>query len=106
MDNIEKSILDIFAEERLYNKLENVLQTDEKYQLIEKELEETIDKLEKSGLSREQNKIVDKALSVTNSSGAVYGEVAYKQGRYDGIKLMLEINQISEIEIGYDFSKI
>ena len=46
------------------------------------------------GLSREQNKVVDKAISATNASGAAYGATAYKQGLYDGIRLMSEVNQI------------
>ena len=54
-----------------------------------------MNQLEKAGLSREQNKVVDKALSVTNASGAAYGSTAYKQGLYDGIKLMSEINLLN-----------
>lgn len=38
--------------------------------------------------------MVDKALSATNASEAAYGAPAYKQGLYDGIKLMSEVNQI------------
>lgn len=40
--------------------------------------------------------MVDKALSATNASGAAYGATAYKQGLYDGIKLMSEVNRIGE----------
>ena len=29
-----------------------------------------------------------------NASGAAYGATAYRQGLYDGIKLMLEVKQI------------
>lgn len=66
------------------------------YQSAEKEVDETLKELEKVGLSREQNKVVDKALSATNASGAAYGATAYKQGLYDGIKLMSEVNRISK----------
>lgn len=58
-------------------------------------MDEALNQLEKVGLSREQNKAVDKALSAANASGAAYGAIAYKQGLYDGIKLMAEVNQIS-----------
>lgn len=58
-------------------------------------LDEAINQLEKAGLSRKQNRIVDKALSAANASGAAFGAVAYKQGLYDGIKLMSEVNQIN-----------
>lgn len=69
----------------------------ELYQSTEKEVDETLNELQKAGLSREQNKVVDRALSATNASGAAYGATAYKQGLYDGIKLMSEVKRISEI---------
>ena len=40
--------------------------------------------------------MVDRAISATNASGAAYGATAYKQGLYDGIKLMSEVNRIGE----------
>ena len=66
----------------------------ELYQVAQKEMDETINELEKVGLSREQNKVVDKAIYATNANGVAYGVTAYKQGLYDGIKLMSEVNQI------------
>ena len=68
----------------------------ELYQAAQKKVDETINELKKAGLSREQNKVVDRAISAANASGAAYGANAYKQGMYDGIKLMLEVNQISQ----------
>ena len=96
MEKREENLLDILAEERIHKGLENVLNDNELYQMAQKEVNEAINKLEKAGLSREQNKIVDKALSATNASGAAYGATAYKQGLYDGIKLMSEVNRISQ----------
>lgn len=49
------------------------------YQSAEREVDETINELEKARLRREQNKVVNKALSVTNASGTAYGAIAYKQ---------------------------
>ena len=66
------------------------------YQAAQKVVNEAINELEKVGLSREQNKVIDKVLSATNTSGAAYGATAYKQGLYDGIKLMSEVNQINQ----------
>ena len=40
--------------------------------------------------------MVDKAISATNASGAAYGATSYRQGLYDGIKLMLEVKQIGQ----------
>lgn len=82
-------------EERIHKGLEKALNDNELYLSAQKEVDDAISKLEKAGLSREQNKVVDKAISATNASGAAYGASAYKQGLYDGIKLMAEVNQIS-----------
>lgn len=94
MEKREKNLLDILAEERMHKGLENVLNDNELYQAAQNEVDEAINELEKVGLSREQNKMVDKAISAVNASGAAYGATAYKQGLYDGIKLMSEVNQI------------
>ena len=96
MEKIEGNLLDILAEERLHTVLQDALNNNELYQSAESEVDETLNELEKAGLSREQNKVVDKVLSATNASGAAYGATAYRQGLYDGIKLMSEVNRISE----------
>lgn len=95
MGTNDGSLLDILMEERIHKGLEKVLNDNGLYQSAQKEVDEAINELEKVGLSREQNKLVDKAISATNASGATYGATAYKQGFYDGIKLMSEVNQIS-----------
>ena len=96
MGKREENLLDILAKERIHTVLQDALDENELYQSAEKEVDETLNELEKAGLSREQNKVVDKALSATNASGAAYGATAYKQGLYDGIKLMSEVNRIGE----------
>lgn len=95
MGERKESILDILIEERLYNALEVSLSNHQKYQAVQEELQEAIDKLDKMGLNQEQDRVVDRALSVTNRSGAVYGAVAYQQGLYDGIRLMAELQQVN-----------
>lgn len=96
MEKREKNLLDILAEERIHTALQEALDENQLYQSAEKEVDETLNELQKAGLSREQNKVVDKALSAANASGAAYGATAYKQGLYDGIKLMSEVKRISE----------
>ena len=81
----------------MHKALENALNDNELYKSAQKEIDETINELEKVGLNKEQNKVVDRALSATNASGAAYGATAYKQGLYDGIKLMLEVKQIDKV---------
>ncbi len=93
----DENLLDILVEERIYKGLDKVLNDNELYQMMQKEVDEALNQLEKVGLSREQNKAIDKALSAVNASGAAYGAIAYKQGLYDGIKLMSEVNQISRV---------
>lgn len=93
------NLLDILMEERIHKGLEKVLYDNELYQSAQKEVDEAIGELEKAGLSREQNKVVDKAISATNASGAAYGAVAYRQGFYDGAGLILEINRIGQDNI-------
>ena len=90
------NLLDILVEERIHKGLEKVLYDNELYQSTQKEVDDAISELEKAGLSREQNKVVDKAISATNASGAAYGAVAYRQGFYDGAELVLEINRIGQ----------
>lgn len=96
MGKREENLLDILAEERIHTVLQDALDENELYQSAEKEVDETLNELQKAGLSREQNKVVDRALSTTNASGAAYGATAYRQGLYDGIKLMLEVNRIGQ----------
>ena len=101
MEKREENLLDILAEERIYKGLDKVLNNNELYQMMQKEVDEALNQIEKVGLSREQNKVVDKALSTVNASGAAYGAIAYKQGLYDGIKLMEEINRVGGMVVCY-----
>lgn len=96
MGTNDGNLLDILMEERIHKGLEKVLNDNELYQSALKEVDEAINELEKVGLSRGQNKVLDKAISATNASGAAYGATAYKQGLYDGIKLMSEVYRISQ----------
>lgn len=95
MDARKENLLDILMEERIHKGLEKVLDDNELYQSAQKEVDEAINELEEAGLSQEQNKVVDKAISAANASGAAYGATAYRQGFYDGIKLMAEVEQVN-----------
>ena len=97
MEAGKEDLLDILVEERIHKGLDKALSENERYQSVQKEVDAAISELEKAGLSREQNKAVDKAISAANASGAAYGATAYRQGLYDGIGLMFEVNQISKM---------
>jgi hypothetical protein len=92
----DDNLLDVLMEERIHKGLEKALNDNELYKSAQKEVDEAINELEKAGLSREQNKVVDKAISAANASGAAYGATAYRQGFYDGIKLMSEVDRVSQ----------
>lgn len=92
-----ENLLDIFIEERIHKGLEKTLNDDERYQSAQKEVDAAINELEKIGLSRGKNKVVDKAISAANASGAAYGATAYRQGLYDGIGVLSEVNRISQV---------
>ena len=91
----DDNLLDVLMEERIHKGLEKALNDNELYKSAQKEVDEAINELEKAGFSRDQNKVVDKAISAANASGAAYGATAYRQGFNDGIKLISEVNQIS-----------
>ena len=97
MEAKNENLLDILMEERIHKGLEKALNNNELYQSAQKEVDGAINELEQAGLSREQNKAVDKAISAANASGAAYGAAAYRQGFYDGITLMSEVKRISLI---------
>ena len=84
----DDNLLDVLMEERIHKGLEKALNDNELYKSAQKEVDEAINELEKAGFSREQNKVVDKAISAANASGAAYGATAYRQGFNDGIKLI------------------
>ena len=90
-------LLDILMEERIHKSMEKSLNDNALYQSAQKEVDEAISELEKAGLSREQNKVVDKVISATNASGAAYEATAYRQGFYDGVELVSEVNRIGQV---------
>lgn len=91
------NLLNILMEERIHKGLEKALNDNELYQSAQKEVDEAISELEKAGLSREQNKVADRVISAANASGAAYGATAYRQGFYDGVELVSEVNRIGQI---------
>lgn len=97
MSEQKESILDILMEERLYNALEVFLANNQEYQTVQTDLQKALTKLEEAALNKEQDRAVDSVLTITNRSSAIYGAAAYRQGFYDGIKLMTELGQIDSL---------
>ena len=89
-----KSLLDLLVRLRTYKVLDRAAEKNRYYRTTLKEQDKAYDELDKAGLSREQKRIVDKALSALNANGAVYGKVAYRLGLHDGIRLMSEVHKL------------
>ncbi len=50
--------------------------------------------LDDLGLTAEQEKVIDQAITANNHTGAVYGAVAYRLGMEDGIRVRMEMEEI------------
>lgn len=98
MEIPEESMLDILTQERLYNALEKALCSSEDYQSVKEEMKKVNNRLEKAGLSKKQDKVIEDLLSVANYRSAVYGAIAYQQGICNGIKLLHEVRFICQSE--------
>ena len=89
-----KSLLDLLVRLRTYKVLDRAAEKNRYYRTSLKDQDKAYDELDKAGLSREQKRIVDKALSALNANGAAYGKVAYRLGLHDGIRLMSEVHKL------------
>lgn len=73
-------------------KLDLKLQEDEEFINLHKETEKAIKKFEELELERSIRLIVDRMVSAYNTESAYYGEMAYKQGILDCVKLLKDLN--------------
>lgn len=87
-------LLEIIAEHRTGKALDEAVRNDKDYQGALAEQNEVFDKLDMLELTAEQYKVVNQAISANNHLGAMYGEVSYRVGMEDGIKLRLEMEEI------------
>lgn len=87
-------LLEIIAEHRTGKALDEAVENDKGYQEALVEQSEVFDKLEELELTTEQYKVVNQAISANNHLGAMYGEVAYRVGMEDGVRLRMEIEDI------------
>lgn len=87
----KEKLLDILVKERVHGALENALNYSNIYKLAKIEHDKACKALDEASLDKRQDKAVDKVLSTANHCSAMYGEIAYRQGLDDGIRLMLEL---------------
>ena len=91
----KEKILDTISYVRMGNALENALNNDRDYQHAVRHQETAFSRMDKLKLSSKQNKVVDRAISATNHCGSIYGEVAYKLGLQDGMRLAYELKKLN-----------
>lgn len=65
---------------RTYKALDRAVGKNKDYLYTLKRQNKTFDRLDNAGLSKEQNAIVDKAISAANDCGAAYGTATYRLG--------------------------
>lgn len=88
------SLLELLSQIRSHKALDRAVRQSRYYRTTLKEQDKAFDELEKAGLSKEQKRIVDRAICTTNASGAAYGGIAYRLGLRDGIQLVTEVNNV------------
>lgn len=84
------SALESFCMHRLNTALEESIRKDKSYQKKDEEIQKAIMSIDKIGLTHNQWKTVDRALSACNARSSGYGEKAYMQGFKDVINLIIE----------------
>lgn len=94
MKDEKEKLLDALAKERMRATLDIVLRSDRNYQSALMEQDKVFDQLESMGLNKEQNTMIDRAISANNAVGAAYGAAAYRLGLQDGIQLASELKEI------------
>lgn len=87
-------LLEIIAEHRTGDDLDEIVRKDKGYQEALEQQQTTFDMLNKIELTNEQKRVVDQAISANNHVGAMYGEAAYRVGMEDGIRIRLEMEEI------------
>lgn len=90
----ENKLLDKLFVERIDSALEVALDMDEDYQNSIREVDELLDNLLTTKLSKKQRLKIDRLISASNSCSAEQGRVAYRQGFYDSMNLIAELSEI------------
>lgn len=86
--NGNETLLDAMYKEWVDGELGEVLQKDERYQKINKEMRKKVEKIDKLGFGKEEEMAIDRALLETKERCAEYGRVLYRQVFFDAINLL------------------
>ncbi len=90
-------LLEIIAEHRTGKNLDEAVRKDKEYQEALVQQKEVFDRMDALELTAEQKKVIDCAITANNHVGAMYGEVAYRIGLEDGIRLRMEMDEIMRL---------
>lgn len=93
----KNGLLEIIAEHRTGDALDEVVAKDKDYQEALAEQQEAFDRLDEMEFTKEQKSEIDQAIMANNHFGAVYGAVAYRFGMEDGIRVRMEMEEIMRI---------
>ena len=70
------------------------MRKDEDYQEALAQQKEVFAMLEDLALTAEQERVIDQVITANNHTGAVYGAMAYRCGMADGVRLLMEMEEI------------
>lgn len=90
----KNGLLEIIAVHRTGDNLDEAVEKDKDYQEALAQQQEAFNMLDELGLTAEQKKVVDRVIAANNHTGAVYGAVAYRCGMEDGIRILMEMEEI------------
>ena len=90
----KNGLLEIIAEHRTGDDLDEVMRKDQDYQEALVQQKEAFDAVDRLELTADQRRVVYQAITANNHTGAVYGAVAYRAGMEDGIRLRMEMEAI------------
>lgn len=90
-------LLELLVRVRTNRTLDRAAEEDRIHKAASEEQDKAFEELFNAGLSKEQKRIVDRALSAASQCGVAYGKVAYRLGLHDGIRLMTEIKTIRSL---------
>lgn len=97
----KRGLLDRIASQRMGQDIDRVLKRNKEYRKAVKQQEIAVERMEKLELKKSHRLIIDHVISADSHCGAMYGEVAYRMGMKDGIRLMSEIRGLGRRQNPY-----
>ena len=91
----KRGLLEIIAQHRTVSDLDDILKGDQDYQAALTQQQEAFDRLDELAFTKEQKGIIGEAITANNHTGAVYGAAAYRFGMEDGIRVRIEMEEIT-----------